>query len=118
MTNKRVITICFDDEGTESIRWTNIDKFLVENTNFIIEANTYHVSLSRVFVGGIEDAEIIKKELEKVMPFIWEEREKMLQERNCCISPADEIRKFKQLWDDGIITEGEFQQKKKKLLDL
>ena len=32
--------------------------------------------------------------------------------------PADEIRKYKALADDGIITEEEFQQKKKQLLGL
>ena len=66
----------------------------------------------------MQDSEIIEKELEKVMPFIWKEREKLLQERIRFLSPADEIRKFKELCDDGIITEEEFQQKKKKLLDL
>ena len=90
----------------------------MNNEDFLIETDVYRRSLSEAFVYASQDIEIIKKELEKVMPFIWEEREKMLQERNCCISPADEIRKFKQLWDDGIITEEEFQQKKKKLLDL
>lgn len=34
------------------------------------------------------------------------------------ISAADEIRQYKQLLDDGIITEEEFQAKKKQLLDL
>ena len=32
-------------------------------------------------------------------------------------SPADEIRKFKGLFDDGIITEEEFLRKKEQLLD-
>lgn len=34
------------------------------------------------------------------------------------IDPADEIRKFKKLADDGIITQEEFEQKKKQLLGL
>lgn len=34
------------------------------------------------------------------------------------IDPADEIRKFKKLADDGIITQEEFEQKKKQLLEL
>lgn len=37
---------------------------------------------------------------------------------NTPVDPADEIRKFKQLADDGIITEDEFKQKKKQLLGL
>lgn len=34
------------------------------------------------------------------------------------VSPADEIRKFKSLLDDGIITEQEFEEKKRRLLGL
>lgn len=34
------------------------------------------------------------------------------------ISAADEIVKYKKLLDEGIITESEFQLKKKQLLDL
>ena len=44
--------------------------------------------------------------------------EKEMRKEKLIISPADEIRKFKELWDDGIITAEEFRQKKKKLLDL
>ncbi len=118
LTNKRIITVGMYCDGIESIRWEKIGDMTVEEKSIIIEVDTYYMSLSRIFVKSNQLAEIIKKELEKVMPFIWEEREKMLQERNRFLSPADEIRKFKQLWDDGIITEEEFQQKKKKLLDL
>lgn len=32
------------------------------------------------------------------------------------VSPADELRKYKQLLDDGIITQAEFDEKKKQLL--
>lgn len=39
-------------------------------------------------------------------------------EQRATISSADEIRKFKQLLDDGIITESEFEEKKKQLLNL
>lgn len=39
-------------------------------------------------------------------------------ERIASISPADEIRKFKELMDDGIITPEEFEAKKKQLLNL
>lgn len=118
LTNKRIITINFEQEGSESIGWNQIERFIIRNRRFIIETDTYNRSLSCVFVKTDRESEIIEKELEKVMPFIWKEREKMLQERKRFLSPADEIRKFKQLWDDGIITAEEFQQKKKKLLDL
>ena len=118
LTNKRVITINFDLLGAESINWNRISRFEIVKRNLVINTDVYCRSLSCVFVQHEQDSEIIEKELEKVMPFIWEEREKMLQGRNRFLSPADEIRKFKELWDDGIITEEEFQQKKKKLLDL
>jgi hypothetical protein len=34
------------------------------------------------------------------------------------LSPMDELKKLKEVFDLGIITEDEFSQKKKKLLDL
>jgi len=34
------------------------------------------------------------------------------------LSPTDEIRKYKELLDDGVITQEEFEQKKKQLLGL
>ena len=37
-------------------------------------------------------------------------------ERNFTTSNADEIRKYKQLYDDGIITQEEFEKKKQELL--
>ncbi len=116
LTNKRILTINFDLLGTESIGWDRIERFMVKNGEFIIDADVYHRSLSEVFVEYEQDSEIIEKELEKVMPFIWEEREKLLRNRSCCISPADEIRKFRLLYDDGIITEEEFEDRKRELL--
>ncbi len=118
LTNNRIMSICIDTYGAESIRWENIESVYITGTDVIIEADVYRMSMSRVFVRAMEDSEFIEKELEKVIPFIRKVRKKQLQKRNASVSPADEIRKFKQLWDDGIITEEEFQQKKKKLLDL
>ena len=118
LTNNRIMSICIDTYGAESIRWENIESDYITGTDVIIEADVYRMSMSRVFVRAMEDSEFIEKELEKVIPFIRKVRKKQLQKRNASVSPADEIRKFKQLWDDGIITEEEFQQKKKKLLDL
>jgi len=106
------MSICIDTYGAESIRWENIESVYITGTDVIIEADVYRMSMSRVFVRAMEDSEFIEKELEKVIPFIREVREKQLQKRNASVSPADEIRKFKQLWDDGIITAEEFQQKK------
>ena len=108
----------FDAEGVDSIEWDRVSRIPMKDGCFIIETDVYRRSLSEAFVLGDQESEIIEKELEKVMPFIWKEREKQLQKRNSFVSSADEIRKFKRLWDDGIITNEEFEQKKKKLLDL
>ena len=118
LTNKRILAASIYLNGVESIGWERIERFTIKDENFIIEADVYLPGFAGVFVTNMQDSEIIEKELEKVMPFIWKEREKLLQERIRFLSPADEIRKFKELCDDGIITEEEFQQKKKKLLDL
>ena len=42
----------------------------------------------------------------------------MFVEKSAAISNADELRKFNQLLDEGIITDEEFQKKKKELLNL
>ena len=42
----------------------------------------------------------------------------IIKEKICKNSSADEIKKFKELFDDGIITEEEFEEKKKKLLNI
>ncbi|MGC2874142.1 SHOCT domain-containing protein [Ihubacter sp. mB4P-1] len=118
LTNKRIIAVNFDAEGVDSIEWDRVSRIAMKDGCFIIETDVYRRSLSEAFVLGDQESEIIEKELEKVMPFIWKEREKQLQKRNSFVSSADEIRKFKRLWDDGIITNEEFEQKKKKLLDL
>ena len=65
-----------------------------------------------------ENLEFTQRELAEVLPYIREMHEKEMRKEKLIISPADEIRKFKELWDDGIITAEEFRQKKKKLLDL
>ncbi|WP_251615057.1 SHOCT domain-containing protein [Senimuribacter intestinalis] len=62
--------------------------------------------------------EFTQREIEKIMPYIREMHEKEMRKEKLIVSSADEIRKFKELWDDGIITAEEFQQKKKTLLDL
>ena len=41
-----------------------------------------------------------------------------VEEKEAQSSPADELRKWKQLLDDGVITQEEFDAKKKQLLGL
>ena len=57
-------------------------------------------------------------ELEKrVLPLI-QQRNTSEKKEPSTASPITEIRKFKELLDEGIITEEEFQKKKKELLNL
>lgn len=61
------------------------------------------------------DVELIKKLTEKKMGF-WNNNQQPIA--NNTSSNADEIRKFKGLLDDGIISQEEFDAKKKQLLGL
>lgn len=59
----------------------------------------------------------IKKELGQILQRVKTQKEEMKKQMQS-FSSADEIRKFKALCDDGIITEEEFQKKKTELLDI
>ena len=50
--------------------------------------------------------------------FFWNENIKLRLRKYTTTSNADELKKYSDLKDKGIITEEEFQSKKKKLLDL
>ena len=50
------------------------------------------------------------------MGSIWRLNHVIQQVNN--VSPADELRKYKELLDDGIITQDEFDAKKKQILGL
>ena len=49
---------------------------------------------------------------------VTEEELKQQSSNNGTLSPADEIKKYKQLLDEGIISQKEFDKKKKELLNL
>lgn len=67
----------------------------------------------------LEDAEEVMKILDKIIednhPEILEKEQNIGAQS---FSAADEIRKFKELMDEGIITEAEFEMKKKELLGI
>ena len=63
----------------------------------------FEKSRKRIFFGLLDKF----KKLKKLEPRIYTNT-----------SNADELKKYAELRDQGIITEGEFQAKKKKLLDL
>lgn len=98
----------------KTIDYNDIYKIVRESKFIIIK----HVFGIEMFFLDEKDIDIVWSELEKkVLPLIQEKGIRGEYPSYCC-SPADEIRKFKELLDDGIITEEEFEQKKKKLLDL
>ncbi len=62
-----------------------------------------------------------QKEMTKAYSYIQDKVKStntIVVEQNASTSNADELRKFKQLLDEGIITDEEFQKKKKELLGL
>ena len=72
---------------------------------------------SMIYRGAYQDAQ----EIISLLQLICNQRNSMnniSQESTHCASAADEIRKYKALMDEGIITEEEFLSKKKQLLDL
>ena len=58
------------------------------------------------------------KELTNIGPITIEEYKKLKEENKPALSSADEIKKFKELLDMSVITEEEFNAKKKELLGL
>ena len=72
---------------------------------------------SMIYRGAYRDAQ----EIISLLQLICNQRNSMnniSQKSTHCASAADEIRKYKALMDEGIITEEEFLSKKKQLLDL
>ncbi len=105
--------------GWKILRYKQINDILVnaKYNEVYFDTDGWYRGLADVCIYP-EDTDFIMRELAEVMPYIREMHEKEMRKEKLIISPADEIRKFKELWDDGIITAEEFQQKKKKLLDL
>ncbi len=96
--------------------------------------NFYKITVSdecnneMVFIGAQEVIDIIKNGLEKVLEIWREENTTNLEQKSTnelptantsvSFSVADEIKKFKELLDLGILTQEEFDAKKKQLLGL
>lgn len=72
----------------------------------------------RMFIEG----ELTNEEMEKVADYVKERVDYYKQNRNTPVvaasTPADEIKKYKELLDMGVITLEEFDAKKKQLLGL
>lgn len=81
----------------------------------LVSSNTAKDSM--IYRGAYKDAQEIISLLQLICSQQTDIRTES-QNNNSFMSVADEIRKFKELMDDGIITEEEFLAKKKKLLGL
>ena len=70
--------------------------------------------------GGLVEKDITRR-IGSTVNYLFEAKKTTSKRRrrvNSNISDADELKKYAELRDQGIITEKEFQAKKKKLLDL
>ncbi len=116
-TNKQIIARCIDYIGERKIGYMKIKNIRItsDENEIYFDIDSWYRELSDI---GIEpqDAEFFKRELEEVMPYIREIQEKEAQKKKFSGSPADEIRKYKELCNDGIITEEEFEDRKRELL--
>lgn len=61
-----------------------------------------------------KDNELVNRIKSKIEELLAQQRAYKINQ----LSPADEIKKYKELLDDGIITQEEFEKKKKQLLGL
>lgn len=83
--------------------------------NFLSDKTSYH---SSKYLVAQQEARNCIKLLEKITKISMEEEPVPKADKNGQSSTADEILKFKQLLDDGIITQEEFSHQKKKLLGM
>ncbi len=84
--------------------------------NFKLKRKNYWIyNGERIFFGLFDKLKILLKQLFKQFKINFKE---FNTEVFNMTSSADELKKYSELKDQGIITEEEFQAKKKKLLDL
>ena len=116
-TNKQMIAICCNEDGVEAIDYTSLKNiiFIPDKTEIFFNIEGWYRGFSDVRAEK-ENLEFTQHEIEKIMPYIREIQEKEAQKKKFFGSPAEEIRKFKELYDDGIITKEEFEDRKRELL--
>ena len=116
ITNKRII-FCNSALGT-----TNEKQILVKDIQSIDEHISGLTKTGELRINGITEnfvIKIFKKELSKELKEAINKARKLEENAKNDIqikSSADEIRKYKELLDDGIITQEEFEIKKQQLL--
>lgn len=117
ITDKRII-FCNSTLGT-----TNQKQIMVKDINSIDEHISGLTKTGELRINGITESfiiKILKKGLGEEIKKAINKAENMKEDNksiNTIISNADEIRKYKQLYDDGIITQEEFEKKKNELLN-
>ena len=113
LTNKRMIISQHNSLGSElqTISYNDLNDIEVVDNTVLVDA-----AKAQPCIGISPDSVQYMRES---LPEIVEEikRKKAAVKTMSGTSTADEIRKFKSLCDDGIITEAEFQKKKEQLLD-
>ena len=115
ITDKRVI-FCNSTLGT-----TNEKQMMIKDIKSIDEHISGLTKTGELRINGITETFVIKilkkgieQEIKKAINVARNNTN--TSERNFTTSNADEIRKYKQLYDDGIITQEEFEKKKQELL--
>ena len=116
-TNKRII-FCNSTLGT-----TNEKQRSIKDIQSIDEHISGLTKTGELRVVGITETFAIKilrkglnEEVKKAINTAMEFERNCIEHNNYKISNADEIRKYKQLYDEGIITENEYERKKQELL--
>lgn len=117
ITNKRII-FCNSTLGT-----TNEKQMSIKDIQSIDEHISGLTKTGELRVVGITETFAIKilrkglnEEVKKAINTAMEFERNYIEHNNYKISNADEIRKYKQLYDEGIITENEYERKKQELL--
>lgn len=122
VTNKRVI-FCSSTLGNSKIKQILIQDItsIDENINGLTKMGQFRIQgITETFVINIYKSKIVD-ELRNAIYKSQEMQNKSSSEANTIVnsyqsSNADEILKFKQLLDEGIITQDEFERKKQELL--
>ena len=114
-TNQKV---CFHRKGpisnlTRSTPLKDILSIDIDKELFILQKIVIHTSNDKIILGcdSFQDAKGFKLVVEKIR---GENQESSTQNVE---DPIEKIRKLKQLKDEGIITDQEFEEKKKTLMD-
>lgn len=119
ITDKRVLVVANHvrgyDEHTipyDAITTVNLNSGLT-STRLSIQTTsaTYHCSVSNT------SREYGQEEEEQAVKYLRNRRQRENQTDSNSKEPLEEIEKLKSLYDDGVLTEEEFEEKKKSLLD-